>query len=104
MMRMTIRIGSAAMMAVLLIVAALWAWESAPDLASDLQTGRPQAAIWAARSAALAALALAQTILLYFVVGGIYPRRALDDALRLCFVIACVLACVSAIALGMAAR
>ena len=91
------------MMAVLLIVVALWAWESAPDLASDMQTGRPQAAIWAARSAALAAAALAQTILLYFVVGGIYPRRALDDALRLCFVIAFVLACVSAIALGMAA-
>ena len=64
------------MMAGILIIAALWAWESAPDLASDMQTGRPQAAIWAARSAALAAAAPAQTILLYFVVGGIYPRRA----------------------------
>jgi hypothetical protein len=104
MMRMTMRIGSAAIMAMILIVAALWAWESAPDLASDMQTSRPQAAIWAARSAALATAALAQTILLYFVIGGIYPRRALDDALRLCFGIACVLACVSAIALGMAAR
>lgn len=104
MMRMTLRIGSAAVIAAVLVIAAFWTWESAPDLASDMQTGRPEAAIWAARSAAMAAAALAQTILLYFVVGGMYPRRVLDDALRLCFGIACVLACVSAIALAMAAR
>jgi len=104
MMRSTFRMGSAATIAALLVIAALWTWESAPDLASDLQTGRPMAAIWAARSAAVAAAALAQTILLCFVIGGLYPRRMLDDALRLCFGIAAVLACVIAIALAMAAR
>ncbi len=104
MMRLTIRIASAVFVSALLLIAALWTWESAPDLAADMQTGRPEAAIWAARSAAMAAGALAQTILLYFVIGRMYPRRLLDDVLRLCFGIACVLACVSAIALSMAAR
>jgi hypothetical protein len=104
MMRSTLKIGSAAFIAAFLVIAALWTWETAPDLASDMQSGRPAAAMWAARSAALAAAALAQTILLFSVIGGIYPRRLLDDALRLCFGIAAVLACVSAIALGMAAR
>jgi hypothetical protein len=104
MMRSAIRMGSAALFAVFLMIAALWTWESAPDLASDMQTGRPAAAIWAARSAAVAAATLAQTILLCFVIGGLYPRRMLDDALRLCFGIATVLACVSAFALIMAAR
>jgi hypothetical protein len=104
MMRSTIRISCAATIAAALVAAAMWTWESAPDIAADMQTGRPDAAVWAARSAALAAAALAQSVLLHFVIGALYPRRPIDDALRLCFGAACVLACVSAVALGMAAR
>jgi hypothetical protein len=104
MMGLKLRISSAALVAAALVAVALWTWESAPDIAADMQTSRPDAALWAARSAALAAAALAQSVLLHFVIGGLYPRRAMDDALRLCFGVACVLACVSAVALGMAAR
>ncbi|CAN5456711.1 hypothetical protein BH09PLA1_BH09PLA1_14780 [soil metagenome] len=92
-----------AAVALMLMVTALWAWGRAGWIAADAT--RPDVARWAVRSAAVAAGAIAQLLLLTFVAGRIFRhRRFMADAARVCAsVVACV-AIVSAVALGLAGR
>lgn len=94
----------AALASMALVAGALLVWESAPDFASDMQSGRPDATVWAFRCGAIAAVALAQAMIVQFVIGRLYPRRKLDDVLRIFFAATCALACAGAVTLGLAAH
>ena len=88
---------------IMLVVAALWAWGHAPQLADNAH--RPEVLAWAVRCAAVALLTGAQVVLMTMILGAIYPRRALlDDVMRLTAALVCTLAVASAIALALAER
>jgi hypothetical protein len=91
-----------ATIAVVLVIAAVWLWVESERLAA--RAPRPDAMRWAARCLAVAAAAGAQTIILSFVLGPMYRRPALHEALRLTTGLICCIAAVSAAALGLAAR
>jgi hypothetical protein len=93
-----------AVVAVALVVAALWGWGQAWRIAEDAH--RPQVAVWAVRSAALAAAAAAQLLVLTCVVGALYRGRrgAADDVLRALAGLVCTIALVSAVALALAGK
>jgi hypothetical protein len=96
-----------AMGAVALMVLGLWAWQHAAEVATDTlgSTAQPYVAKWAVRSAAIAAAAAAQAVLLTAVVGRVYGRQgALDAVLRLSALLVFAVALVSAVALGLAGR
>lgn len=95
----------AVLLCVVSVVAGLWVWQQAQDLVLDYaNAARPEVAEWAVRSAAVAAVALAQVILLTFVVGRVYRRGTLDSILALTSAVVFALATVSAIACGLAGR
>jgi hypothetical protein len=87
-----------------MLVAALWGWQNAEQVARHWEHGAvvAPAALWGARSGAAALAAGAQVVLLSVVAGSIFRRDVLSDALRLTGVLLCALAGVSAVALGMA--
>lgn len=86
-----------------LMVTALWAWGRAGWIAADAT--RPDVTTWAVRSGAVSVAAIAQLVLLTFVATPIFrQRRFAADLARLgVSVIACT-ALVSAVALGLAGR
>jgi hypothetical protein len=87
--------------AAVLMIVSLWAWQRAPEIA--LTQDRTDAVIlWAVRTASIAAGALAQTVLLVFVVGNFYRTRASDVLLRLLTGTVFAVSLISAIALGLA--
>ncbi len=88
--------------AVALMVTAIWAWFDAVPLAQSLPRG--DALKWAARCLAIASAAGAQVVLITFVLGGLYQFRSLHEALRLTAAIVCCVAAVSAAALGLVAQ
>lgn len=92
----------ASLAAVASVVAGLWAWQRAAELSSG--ASRPDAVAWAVRSAAVAAVAAGQALVLSQVVGRVYDRRPLDDVLRVSAVTVCLVALVSAVSLGLAGR
>lgn len=102
-MRIIISLG-AAVMAVALISFAIWIWQDAPERLVEWDAARPLAMLWAIRSGAVALAALAQVLVVVLAIGKLYSRRRLDDVLRLGFSAMAVLAMVSAVALGLAAR
>lgn len=83
--------------AVALLVAALWGWGQAARIADNAH--RPELAIWAVRSAATAAAAGAQVLVLTFVVGAVFRRRSSDELLRVGAASICTLALVAAFVL-----
>ena len=90
-----------------MIVAAMWAWRDARQLAEG--TTRPDVTLWAFRSAGVALAATAQALIVSFVVLKIYRRRAggpdlFCDVLRLFAGLVAAIALISAIALGLAGR
>jgi hypothetical protein len=85
-----------------LVLISLWAWQEAPHLAFN--EDRPEVIMWAVRTAAVAAGALAQTTLLLFVVGNIYRTRAVDVLLRFLTAAVFAVSLISAIALGLVGR
>ena len=92
-----------AMVVVALVVVSLWGWGAAPGLVQRAE--KPELALWAVRSAAIAALAAAQAIGLATVVGLFYRPRAggRDRAGELAGMtagIVCTLALISAVGLG----
>ena len=94
-------IGSA--VALLLMVAALWAWGRAGWIAADAT--RPDVARWAVRSAAVAAGAIAQLLLLTFIAGRMFRRQNFTaDVARVTMGLVAGIAIVSAVALGLAGR
>jgi hypothetical protein len=96
--------GSIAMMiALTLMVMALWAWGRAGWIAADAT--RPEVARWAVRSGAVSAAAVAQLVLLSFVAAPIFRERNFSaDLARLAACAVAGVALVSAVALGLAGR
>lgn len=90
------------LLAVMLMVVAIWVWFDAADLA--LRSEHPDTLRWAARALAIAAAAGAQIIVLSLVVGRMYQHRASHDVLKLTAALICCLAAVTAAALGLAAQ
>ncbi len=90
------------LVATALMVISLWAWQQSPHIA--FAADRPDVALWAVRTAAIAAAALAQAVVLFLVVGRIYRTRAMDLLLRVLTAVVFTVALVSAIALGLAGR
>lgn len=102
-MRIIITLGAIAM-AVVLVSGAIWIWQDAPDRLVEWDAARPLARLWAIRCGAIALASVAQVLVVVLAIGNLYSRRSLDHALRLGFSIMAVLAMVSAVALGLAAR
>ncbi len=97
-----ISIGAGTATAIALMVSALWAWQMGPHLAFDAD--QPDVTLWAVRSAAVAAAALAQAVMLVLVLGNLYRRGRLDVALGVTAAAVFTIALVSAVALGLAGR
>ena len=97
-----ISIGVGTIAAIVLMVSALWAWQAGPHLAFDAD--RPDVALWAVRSAAVAAGALAQGLAVVLVLGNLYRRGRLDAAVGMTAAAVFAVALVSAVALGLAGR
>lgn len=92
-----------ATVAVALVIVALWGWGEARDLVR--KADNPQLALWAVRTAAVAALAAAQVLGLTFVVGLFYHTRdRLDDLATLAAGFVCTSALIGAIAMGLVSR
>jgi hypothetical protein len=92
-----------AMIALLLMVMALWAWGRAGWISADAT--RPDVARWAVRSGAVSAAAIAQLVLLTFVAAPIFRHRTFSaDLARLAVSVVACIALVSAVALGLAGR
>lgn len=103
-MRTTLTL-QAVLLAAALVVAGLWGWQQAQDIVLDHWiAGRPDLAAWAVRIGSVAAIALAQIVLVAFVAGRMYRRGILDSVLTVTAGIVFALAAVGAIACGLAAR
>jgi hypothetical protein len=90
------------LIAVTLTVAGLWAWGNAAEIVDGAR--QPYNAMWAVRSGAVASVAAAQAALLFWVVGRVYRRQALDDLLRLSALVVFLVALVGAVTLAAASR
>jgi hypothetical protein len=88
--------------AIALVIVALWGLGQAPHLAENAD--RPDLALWAVRSAALAAFAAAQVLGMTFVVELFYNRDSLGELCRMAAGVVCTVALVSAITLGIFSR
>jgi hypothetical protein len=100
-----------AMVAVALVVLSLWGWGAARGLVE--QADKPELALWAVRSASVAAFAAAQALGLTFVADGISSRRRrgregrpdrAGELMRLGAGFVCTLALIGAIAMGIVSR
>ncbi len=92
-----------AMIAIALVVVALWGWGQSKELVRKADD--PQLAAWAVKSAAIAALSAAQVLGLTLVVGVFYRRRdRIGEFLRLAAGLLCTASLVGAITLGMISR
>jgi hypothetical protein len=89
------------LVAIGLVTGSIWIWGSAGRLAHGAD--RPQAALWAARSGAIAALAAAQVLGMTFMVDQLFGRDRGGEWIRLAAGALCVVALAGAVALGMIA-
>jgi hypothetical protein len=87
-----------------MMVAALWAWAGAPDMVADWDVLRPDQMLWAIRSGAIAAAALAQVVIFGVVAGQIFPRRNADQAIVIVSAAIFAIALIAAVMLGIAGR
>ena len=94
----------AGVLAAALIVLGFWVWFQTANLVMQYDFQRPGLMHWAVRSIAVAMIALAQGILVIFVVGEIYARQSLDRILAVFAGLTCLIAMVCAISLSLAAR
>jgi hypothetical protein len=85
-----------------MVVAGLWAWNDARNLAES--TTRPDVTLWALRATGVALAAAAQAMILTFIVGRIYRRDLFSDVLRVFAGAIAAIALISAIALGLVGR
>jgi hypothetical protein len=93
-----------AAIAVALVLLGLYGWRHAGEIVERWDPTRPAVAAWAVRSAAVAAAAGAQLVLLALVTGRLYRRQLFDDVLSLSAGLVGAVALVAAIALGLAGR
>jgi hypothetical protein len=99
---MYVRTAIGALVSIVLIVAALWTWGVAWELADKAK--QPGVAVWAVRCAALAAAAAGQVMLTMVVIGGLFRRGLLDNILNLAASLICALSIAGAAALALAGR
>ncbi len=101
-MRKTIAMTIGGLLAVALMMGALYAWFNVADKA--LATDRPQTMVWASRLMAIGLGALAQVVVLWLVAGRVYANRPMNKGFRV--IASCVgcIALIAAAALGLAAR
>jgi hypothetical protein len=71
----------AALVAVALEVLALWCWGHAGQIATYYEPGRPDVMRSAVRAGAAAGVVGAQLVVLWFVLGRLFRRRAFDRVL-----------------------
>jgi hypothetical protein len=107
-----------AAVALVLMVAAMWAWSAAPRLAEELSppataaaqsaggswawtlpSPDPQSLLWAVRLTAVSAAAAAQALFLSFAAGNWFRRDAVFEVLRLAAGLLAAAAAVAALAL-----
>ena len=101
----TILMLPAAVVSVAAVVGGICAWMGAQDIAIDFfNAARPEVALWAVRSGAIALIALAQMILLTGIIRRIYHHDTFDAVFGLTCAAVFALATVSAIACGVAGR
>lgn len=91
-----------ATLAIALVIAGLWGWGAARALVE--RTDNPDTALWAVRSAAVAALAGAQVLGLTFVTALFYERDRSGEWMRLIAGFVCTAAFVAAITMGLVSR
>src|SRR5688572_1405015 len=91
------------LIAVALMVAALWAWRFAPELAVQ-NSDRPYVAKLGIRSLAVALAAGAQVVLLAFVVSRVYPPRVMERVLGIGIGVASFAALCTAVVLAFNSR
>jgi hypothetical protein len=94
--------GFGAVGAMALLLLGFWVWGKSQEWTATMS--RPDVAVWAARSAAVAFASAAQVVLLTFFVGAIYQRDLFGNVLRLCAGLLCSISLVSAVALALAGR
>ncbi len=97
----SIWLGSA--LAVALMVGALWAWRFAPELALQ-NTHSPYVAKLGIRSLALALAAVAQVVLLTFVIARVYPPNLSDRLLGVAITVLGAAALGTALVLALSSR
>lgn len=102
-MAKVISIWLGAAMALALMVAALWAWRFAPELAVQ-NTDHPYVAKLGIRSLAIALGAGAQVVLLTFVIARVYPPRLLDRILSIGIAVTSFAALGTAVVLALSSR
>lgn len=90
----------AALSAIFLIVAAMWAWNGAVNL--SVNSARPEVSAMAWRSGAVAVFAAAQLLILRFVVGAVYRQDRTGDVMKLAAILVATVSLISAAALGVA--
>jgi len=103
-MRKVILVLPAIVIAGVMVFAALWAWQGAPDWVATWTVSRPELTVWAVRSAAIGIAAAAQAILLAPVGATIFGRGPVDSAMTFTAATICAVALVSAVACGLAGR
>ena len=86
-----------------LMVAALWAWRFAPELAMQ-HSDRPYMAKVGIRSLAIAIAAGAQVVLLTLVIARLYPPRLLDRILSVGVAVGSFAALAVAVVLAVSSR
>jgi hypothetical protein len=93
-----------AVFAIALVVAGLWAWQQAAAVVTWVGWEKRTIGAWAVRCAAVALVAVAQSVLLAGVVERIYPRDRICTAMKFSGLFVCMACTASAIALGLAGR
>jgi hypothetical protein len=88
--------------AIALVVVALWGWGAAEGLVR--RADDPRLALWAVRSASIAALAAAQVLGLTFLADAFRGRDRAGEIMRLGAGLVCTIALISATVLGIAGR
>ena len=99
----------AALLALALLVTALWAWRRGEALASAWGVSNLAVVTWAVRCGAVALGAAAEGLLAWLVIGGIWRRQVRQRdpfalALGLSAALVFMLSAASAVALGLAGR
>ena len=98
-----VSIGLGGLITIALMVAALWAWRFAPDLAVE-RSQHPYIAKLGIRCLAIALAAGAQVVLLGFVIARVYPPRLLDRVFGIGITVTSFAALGTAIVLALSSR
>jgi hypothetical protein len=92
------------LLALALLVAALWGWRHDGQVARGLGARNVAVVGWSVRCAAVAVGAVAEAVLGLVVIGNLWRRDGFSSALGLLAALVFMLSAVSAVALGLAGR